>query len=36
MDPDNAKHLNLNLPSAVEKFISEVALAGKFKFYVYP
>ena len=36
MDPDNAQHFNLNLPSAV----SEIALAGKylmlFKFNVYP
>ena len=29
MDPDNAKHFNLNLPSAVDKVISEIALAGK-------
>ena len=40
MDPDNAQHFNLNLPSAVDKVISEIALAGKhlilFKFNVYP
>ena len=37
---DNAQHFNLNLPSAVDKVISEIALAGKhlilFKFNVYP
>ena len=29
MDPDNAQHFNLNLPSAVDKVIGEIALAGK-------
>ena len=37
IDPDNAQHFNLNLPST--KFISEIALAGKilmfFKFNIY-
>ena len=40
MDPDNAQHFNLNLPSAVDKVNSEIALAGKClmlcKFNVYP
>ena len=29
MDPDNAQHFNLNLPSAVDKVFSEITLAGK-------
>ena len=40
MDPDNAQHFNLSLPLAVDKFISEIALAGKYlmflKIHVHP